>query len=104
MTKRLYVVTIEVEFAVMAESEQEAVKFTDEAISDDSNLRECARARPLRFVKHPGGGEAIALTPDGWEDDTLVYGTKTDLTLKDAVAAERALHAAELVAEQKVPS
>ena len=96
MTKRLYVVQVEFEFAALAESEKEACRFTDQAIQDMSMMDDCARAQIISFQKFPNHPEKLPMKPDGWEDDDLVYGAgNRDLTLAEAIEEERKIQDAE---------
>lgn len=95
MAKRLYVVQVEFEFAALAESAQEACRFTDDAIRDMSMMDDCARALVIGFHKFPNTTEKIPMKPDGWEDDDLVYGADKDTTLAEAIAEEKKIQDAE---------
>ncbi len=95
MTKRLYVVRVEFEFAALADSAQEACRFTDDAIRDMSMMGDCADATIIGFHKFPGSDQKLAMKPDGWEDDALVYGADNDTTLAEAIEEERAIQDAE---------
>ena len=92
MYKRLYIVQVEFEFAALADSEQEACRFTDQVIRDTSMMSEHAHATVVGFHKFPGHPEKLASRPDGWEDDDLVYGADKDITLSEAIASEKKVH------------
>jgi hypothetical protein len=76
--KRLYICTVEFEYAVMAESESEAAWAAIEV------------ARDVHFPGETWAREWDGQRPDDWHDDCLVYGTDEDLTLGAAIAAEEA--------------
>jgi hypothetical protein len=84
-TKRLYTVTVEFDFAVMAESEYDARRYANEA-QRDIMLDEFAYATPT--VNLLPTGRFIECRPDA-EGEGLVYGTDKDTTLDDAIAAEK---------------
>ena len=94
VAKRLYVVQVEFEFAALAESAQEACRFTDDAIRDMSMMDDCAHARIIGFHKFPGSDQKLPMKPDGWDDDALVYGAG-NLTLAEAIEEERKIQDAE---------
>jgi hypothetical protein len=97
VAKRLYVVQVEFEFAALAESAEEACRFTDEAVRDMSMMDDCAHAQIIRFHKFPNHPEKVAMRPDGWEDDALVYGADQDTTLAEAIEDERQIQDAEAI-------
>lgn len=69
--KKPYLVKVEIEYAVMAENEADAIGHAKQAV-DDCFLQEHCEVLPLdRF-------------PDGWEGDNLIYGGDEDMTLKQA--------------------
>lgn len=70
--KKPFLVTIEIEYAAMAEDEAEAIEHAREVVSD-SYLTDHCFAQPL------------ARLPDGWEPDSLVYGTDHDMTVQEAL-------------------
>jgi len=72
MPKKLWTVTIECQYAVVAETEREAKEYADSALYDVSYVADLADAREttsmiIKGVERP-------LLPDGWESDCLVYG------------------------------
>jgi len=81
MTKKLYIVSVGFEYAVLAEDEYEAVSFKEEALHDDGT--------PLAHAQLAITNRCI-MRPRGWTDDTLIYGAPrgSDLRLDDAIAAE----------------
>ncbi len=84
--KRLYSVVVEFEYAAMAESEAEACSYATEVVRDMC-IDDCATARltvdyiPKTTIPHA--------SPPDWDDGSLVYGTDTDTTLAEAIAAEK---------------
>lgn len=95
--KRLYTVTVEFDFAVLADSEVDAKSYANKAI-DDLYLGECTTA--TLTVYSPGGG-IIAENLPAWDQDSLVYGADEDTTLEEAVAAERSLLQQEFFAQKQ---
>lgn len=87
MSKRLYVVHVEFEFAVLAASEDEARGFVDQAMREESFIGDDAGVVPAKSQGY--------CMPDGWEGDGLVYGADKDTTWDDAVDAEREADEAE---------
>ena len=85
--KRLYVVRVEFEFPVLAESEDGAIEFVDDAVSGLSTLETKASAGLIRF----GSKTNNPVLPSGYPLNGLVYGTHEDITLADAVATERSI-------------
>jgi hypothetical protein len=80
MTKKLYNVTVEFEYAVLAEDEYEAAHYAEEAFGDCDASACClvSEATP-----DPTGE---VTRPSGWTDDTLVYGARNeDVTLVQAI-------------------
>jgi hypothetical protein len=96
-TKRLYTVTVEFDFAVMAESEYDARSYANEA-QRDLMLDEFAHATPT--VSRLPTGRFVERRPDA-EGESLVYGTDEDTTLNEAVAAEKKRLEAEALAEKQ---
>lgn len=85
-TKKLYVVSVSFEFAVLAESEGEARLTADEAAGD---CLDHARAQVHRAVNPDTGWVHM---PRGYDGDTLVYGTSRaegDVTFNKAVEREQ---------------
>ena len=80
---RLYRVEITLEYAVLADSREEAESYADDALRD-TNVSDHATARLMRDRK------GRYLYPDGWDDHSLVYGPDTDVSLKEAVEADQA--------------
>jgi len=93
VAKRLYVVQVEFEFAALAESSKEACHFADEALRDMGFLEDCASAKLISFHNFPSSEKPVAMRPDGWEDDALVYGADKDTTLGEAIEQEERLRA-----------
>lgn len=88
VTKRLYIVRVEIEFAVLAEDEDDAISHTSEAVMD-TFLESAADAELISFHKIPGSEKMIPNRPKGWDDTSLVYGADEDTTLGEAIEAER---------------
>lgn len=84
-TKRLYTVTVEFDFAVLAESEYDARSYASEA-QRDLMLDEFAHATPTVSILPTG--RFIERRPDA-EGESLVYGADRDTTLDEAIAAEK---------------
>jgi len=80
MTKKLYNVTVEFEYAVLAESADEAMRYAEEALGG-CDIREFC------FVSEAAPDPTGEVTrPSGWTDDTLVYGSRNaDVTLAQAI-------------------
>lgn len=97
MTKRLYTVTVEFDFAVMAEDDVDACGYVYDAMRDVS-IGDCASATPT--VRRLSKAQFIENRPDA-EGNSLVYGTDEDTTLDDAVAAEKKRLEAEALAEKQ---
>lgn len=96
-TKRLYTVTVEFDFAVMAEDDVDACGYVYDAMRDVS-IGDCASATPT--VSRLPSGRFIERRPDA-EGNSLVYGTDEDMTLDEAVAAEEDRLEAEALAEKQ---
>jgi len=96
---RLYVVRVEIEFAALAEDEDEALGFTDEAIRDTGFLEDHASADiwVLEEVDDNATDKpSMAVVPDGWDGNELVYGAgNRDITLDAAIEEERKIQDAE---------
>lgn len=73
--KKLYLVTVEFDYYVMAESEYDAAGFADEAALD-SSLRDEACAEVV---------EAGHVVSPPHVPHELIYGTKSDIMLKDCI-------------------
>ena len=82
--KRLYIGTIEIEYAVMATSEEEAREFADDAVDDAGPHGMNARVRVAKATVIEG--KPVIIPPDGWEDSSLVYGVDGDLPWSEAAA------------------
>ena len=80
---RLYRVEIALEYAVLADSREEAESYANDALRD-THASDHVTARLMRDSK------GRYLYPDGWDDHSLVYGSDTDVPLKEAVEADRA--------------
>lgn len=98
--KRLYTVTVEFDYAVMAESESDAIRTADDA-AGDVYLRECASATLTVQPVPTTTGHFYTNLPE-WDDDSLVYGCDEDITLGDAVEAEKKRLADEQLAAKQV--
>jgi hypothetical protein len=96
-TKRLYTVTVEFDFAVMAESEYDARSYANEA-QRDLMLDEFAHATPT--VRRLSKGQFTENRPDA-EGESLVYGADEDTTLDEAIAAEKKRLEDEAIAEKQ---
>jgi len=96
-TKRLYTVTVEFDFAVMAEDDVDACGYVDDAMRDVS-IGDCTHATPTVSILPTG--RFIERRPDA-EGYSLVYGTDEDTTLDEAVAAEKERLKAEALAEKQ---
>lgn len=70
--KRLYIVRVESEFAVLASSEEDA---------KDIARRE---ALPVADVEWDLDASRMNRMPNGWDEDCLVYGPREDVRLGDA--------------------
>lgn len=84
--KRLYVVSVSFDFPVMAESEQEARDYTDDAATDIV-LSEYAKAKRLVFTQSTPRKPILP----GYELEAPVYGLTTKVTLREAIEEERRL-------------
>lgn len=87
--KKLYTVTVEFEYAVLAEDEREAMDYANDALRDVI-VEEYASATetvymPMGNVKMPQ-----VRRPDDYDDTSLVYGADEDITLAEAIEAEKA--------------
>jgi hypothetical protein len=81
MAKRLYVVTISLEYAVLADDEDEACSYVREAVRDASLSDEDGEASEAKRSGY--------CLPSGWGSDTLVYGGDGDVMWKEAVTEEK---------------
>ncbi len=84
--KRLYVVSVSFDFPVMAETEQEARDYTDDAATDIV-LSEYAKAKRLAFTQEPPRKPILP----GYDIEAPVYGTMTSVTFREAIEEERRL-------------
>jgi hypothetical protein len=84
--KRLYTVTVDFEYAVLAENEDDACYYADEALQD-----QCAAhfSHATLTVTRLSTGQFAERLPDV-EEDSLVYGSEEDVTFAEAIASERA--------------
>jgi hypothetical protein len=62
--KKLYVVTIETEILVVAESEEEASEVAEESLRDIDNDQWDKNARPMLFLPHD------------WEEGSIPFGDR----------------------------
>jgi hypothetical protein len=81
MTKKLYTVSVGFEYACLAESEQDALRYKEEALGDEGTPTVYAQ---LTVTSGP------VRRPRRWTDDALVYGAPygTDVRLDDAIATD----------------
>lgn len=84
---RLYTVTVEFDYAVMAENESEACRYAREA-ARDLDLENYASAIPT--VVAVGDKDARVRRPDDYDEDTLCYGPPGmgDILFEKAVEME----------------
>jgi hypothetical protein len=82
MDKRLYVVTVAMEYAVLAVDEDDACSYARQALRDASLSDEDGKA-----VEAKRQGYVL---PDGWDGDTPVYGADDDTTWDEAAEDEQA--------------
>ncbi len=82
MSKRLYVVHVEFEFAALADSPEEARALVDQAVRDEDSIGDGATVMRAKAQSY--------CLPDGWDGDGLVYGVDDDTTWDTAVAEEKA--------------
>jgi hypothetical protein len=80
--KKLYRVDVEFSYYVLAESEEDAEKEADLAINDSS-------PRIYASVADPNGSIAEGRFAEGWDSDSLVYGTQEEITLGAWIAKMR---------------
>jgi hypothetical protein len=81
--RRLYTVTVRLEYAVIADSALDAESYVDDALRDAASDLDVH----ARFMRQSKG---VYVYPDGYSDNSLVYGVEGDLTLSEAVKAEKA--------------
>ena len=87
LKKRLYTVTIEFEYAVLAADSYDAVIYASDAL-DDVFVREYAHATETVYLPGKDSKTPVIRRPEEYDDTTLIYGTDKDTTFGDAVAAE----------------
>lgn len=86
--KKLYTVTVEFEYAVLAEDERDAMDYANDALNDVS-IRDYAHASPTVYLPQGNGPKAPQVRrPDDYDAESLVYGADEDITLEEAIAAE----------------
>ena len=83
--KKLYFVSVEFEYPVLAENEHEAMAEAEAASLDLTSLADYAHAKLVTFKTN---GQPTYL-PDGYTVKSLVYGVKGDVTLGEALAEEK---------------
>lgn len=81
--RRIYTVTVSFEYAVLADSESDAESYVDDVFRDQTHTDLDMDTRLMRDYK----GRYVM--PDGWDGRSLIYGTDEDLTLGDAIEAEK---------------
>lgn len=86
--KKLYTVTVEFEYAVLAENEREAKWSASDALRDVI-IEDYASATETVYM--PMGNVKVPQVrrPDDYDDTSLVYGADEDTTLADAIEAEK---------------
>lgn len=94
--KRLFTVTVEFDYAVMAESEYDAKSYASEACRDLC-IEDYATALPTVQPVPNVQGRFYTNLPD-YDDDSLVYGADEDLPFGEALAAEQERLRAEQIA------
>ena len=97
--KRLYTVTVEFDYAVMAESESDAKSYASDACRDlsiEDHATALRTVNPVPNVK----GQFYTNLPD-YDDDSLVYGTDEDLPFGEALAAEQERVRSEQIAKMQ---
>lgn len=82
MSKRLYVVHVEFEFAALVDSPEEARALVDHAMRDETTIGDDACVTEAKSTDY--------CLPNGWDGDGLVYGVDDDTTWDTAVAEEKA--------------
>jgi len=75
--RRLYVVRVSWEYAVVACSEKEAAGYVAEAARDGNDGNVEVTAKPVRGGDYPA--------PHGWNEHALVYGTDEEMSFRAAV-------------------
>lgn len=87
--RKLYTVTVEFEYAALAESPDEAKRYAHAAFHDVP-IGYCAFAGEAVYLpSHDRTSTPIVRVPDDYDDDSLVYGADEDVTLAEAVEAEK---------------
>ena len=80
MEKRPFLVSLEIEYACLAEDEYEAKQFANRVVDDLFGVEDYCDVQDLHRY------------PDGWEEDGLVYHRgKEDITLAEALDMAKAL-------------
>jgi hypothetical protein len=85
--KKLYTVTVEFEYAALAEDERDALDYAIDALGDVS-VRDYARATETVYLPGKDSKTPVIRRPDDYDDDSLVYGADDDTTLAEAIQAE----------------
>lgn len=78
-----FLVTIEIEYAAYAETEEEARQFAREAIQDTAFIEDCCYASKLDRI------------PDAWNLSDIVYCEGNEITLKELLDKSDSYKAAE---------
>ncbi len=74
MSKKAFVATIEVQIAVLAETEEEAQDLALSSLRDET--------------LHPGDARIQAMTfqPDGWDDESILYSNgEEEVTVREVL-------------------
>jgi len=81
---KLWTVTVEIEFPVLAETAQDAESYTDEAMRDIGRFQDYARARETEIYEGRG------VLPNVCDEESdRVYGSHTeDITFEEAVSLQ----------------
>lgn len=86
--KRLYTVTVEFQYAVLARDTFDALDCASDALNDVF-IRDYAHATPTVYLPQGNGPRTPQVRrPDDYEDSALVYGADEDITLAEAIARE----------------
>ncbi len=89
--KKLYIVAVSFEYAVLAENAADAADLASMVVDDVNLADDCIDSVAVCDFDNP-----MALGPRGWTPDTLVYGAGgEDITWAQAVEAERKRQQAE---------
>lgn len=81
--KKLYLVTVSFSFPALADNEDDALDYVDDAMRD-THLPDCASAELIKIFSD-GKPEHIAY----WEGSALVYCKDGEVTLEEAVEHEK---------------